>query len=253
MKEQFPSTSFIGKDNYRFSQITSTNNYARELIANDEPVHGTVILADQQTAGRGQSDRQWVSQAGKNLLTTIILHQQKPDALLPFYLNKLIALSIAQTVSSLTSAEARIKWPNDILLESEKVCGILIENILQRQSQYSMIGIGLNVNQLIFPKELKHATSMQLVTGLEYEILPLAEQLYFNIEKNYTLLERTAYKQIDEMYHQYLFKLNQPQLFVIDNTQVEGVIRGVNNHGQLQVELDGRIRLFRNQELSFVL
>jgi len=251
--ELFPSTSYIGKVNHRFSQITSTNNFAKKLVAKGEPVHGSVILSDYQTSGRGQTGRYWHSSAGQNLLTTVILSPKSSIVSLQFYFNKVIALSVASTVSKLLEEDIKIKWPNDILVGEQKIAGILIENLFSgNQLQHCLVGIGLNVNQQFFPAELNHATSLFLEKGLHHDILNVAELLFIEIEKNYQLLTQNQFKEIDNAYHKLLFRINEPNLFRRNGKQYIGTIKLVDEHGQLHVEIDNEIHFFRNQEIEFV-
>ncbi len=252
-KELFPSTIYIGKVTHRFSQIASTNNFAKELIAKGEPVHGTVILTDFQTVGRGQTGKFWHSSSGLNLLSTLILSPNSNRLGFQFYLNKVIALSVANTISEQISEKVSIKWPNDIMVQDQKIAGILIENIYSGSAlQHCIIGIGVNINQQIFPTELQHATSIILETGMQHDVLSIAHTLFQQIETNYdVLVNHDATKVIDD-YHSLLFRKDEPSLFRKDGQQFIGIIKQVDQQGRLQMMVDGQIHTFRNQEIEYI-
>ncbi|HPH88516.1 MAG TPA: biotin--[acetyl-CoA-carboxylase] ligase, partial [Chitinophagales bacterium] len=145
--------------------VDSTNTYAKSLIAKSSPIDGTVILADEQFAGRGQSGNVWQSEAGKNLTFSIIYQTSFLLATEQFYLNMAVSLGIWSMVNSKLSIEknkeltihdsrftTKIKWPNDIYVNNQKIAGILIENTISGMHlKHSVIGVGLNVNQEQFP------------------------------------------------------------------------------------------------------
>lgn len=251
-KQLFLSTSYIGKVTHRFIDIVSTNNYAKELIANGEPVHGSVILTDFQNKGRGQTGKFWHSSPGLNLLSTVILSPKSNISNIQFYLNKVIALSVASMVSKHLDLQVKIKWPNDILVNNQKIAGILIDNIYSGSLlQYSIVGIGLNINQQIFPEDLQHATSLYIESGLQEDVLDIAEQLFLEIEANYELLNG-QFDQIDQAYHQLLFRKGEPNLFRRNGKSFIGTIQHVDEQGRLNMMVEQVMHTFRNQEIEYV-
>ena len=131
--------------------VDSTNRFALELISKTNPTDGFCVFSDVQTAGRGQYGREWLSESGKNLLATFIFRTQFIQLEDIFILHQLAGLSVLAAIDSVGLAGAEIKWPNDIIIHDKKIAGILIQNTLRAHHlQYSIVGIGLNVNQVDF-------------------------------------------------------------------------------------------------------
>jgi BirA family transcriptional regulator, biotin operon repressor / biotin---[acetyl-CoA-carboxylase] ligase len=184
-------TKSFGKVVFAFESIDSTNTFAKSLSQNDAP-HGTVIIADEQIAGRGRFQRHWVSTKGLNLLLSIILY---PDfsiekiSLLPF----VGALAVSDAIGSIVTPSCECKWPNDILINRKKICGMLLESVGGKV----ILGIGLNVNQEIFLEELRNkATSLKLETGNEIDRAMLLRRILEEAEQRYEQLSRFPSRQI---------------------------------------------------------
>ena len=138
---------FTGKFLIHLPSVGSTNDYAKSYMAITSPIDGTVILADEQLAGRGQSGNSWISQSNENLTFSLIYHTSFLNATEQFYLNMAVCLGIWSMVNRHEEKDITIKWPNDIYVKDKKIAGILIENTISgMQLKYSVIGIGLNVN-----------------------------------------------------------------------------------------------------------
>ncbi len=152
----------LGKRIYTFDSIDSTNTFARSLEESECP-NGTLIIADEQTAGKGRQGRQWQSQKGMNLLFSVVTRPsfiQEKIRMLPFA----AALAVADGIEQETKSAIECKWPNDLLIDGKKVAGMLIESATQNEAVMSMIfGIGINVNQTEFANDIKEkATSLKL-------------------------------------------------------------------------------------------
>lgn len=151
-----------------FDSLNSTNSFAKEHL--EEYDNMSIIATLQQRAGRGQGDHTWYASAGKNLTFTIIF---KPTDLLAsdaLMITRITTLALLNYLKS-KGIKARIKWPNDIWVEDKKICGILIENILDgRIIKNSIIGVGLNINEKNWPKELPNPISLSELTNAEYDI-----------------------------------------------------------------------------------
>jgi BirA family transcriptional regulator, biotin operon repressor / biotin---[acetyl-CoA-carboxylase] ligase len=155
-------TQFLGRRIYSFDSIDSTNTFARSLKEEDCP-NGTLVVADEQTAGKGRQGRQWQSQKGMNLLFTLVtrpLFVHEKIRVLPFA----AALAAADGIEQETKSAIECKWPNDLLIDGKKVAGMLIETTAQDDAVMNVIlGIGINVNQTDFPDDIKNkATSLKL-------------------------------------------------------------------------------------------
>ncbi len=180
-------TTFIGQRVFYYSSLTSTMDIARQE-AKKGAAEGTIIIADEQTAGKGRLKRTWISPGG-NIAMSVILYPRID------YLPSIImiaSLAVLHTINTVTGLKAQIKWPNDVLINNRKVCGILIENDVQSNTvNYTVIGIGINVNIRTgnFPEIVQMATSLIDELGKEISRLDLIRSLLVDIEKLYTILQ----------------------------------------------------------------
>src|SRR5690606_16121061 len=163
------SSFFSGQNLITLKRVSSTNDYLKQELSKSTPFNeGTVIMAEEQTAGKGQKGSKWISDPGKNLTFSLLL---KPTFLSPvhqFDLNIAVCVSIFETLFPLMGNQVKMKWPNDIFVNDKKLGGILIENILQGNSwKESIIGIGINVNQEDFG-DLENACSIKQLLHREY-------------------------------------------------------------------------------------
>ena len=175
-------------------RTNSTNTLLKELIANGQwPKAENYIYAGYQTAGRGQTGNGWESEADKNLLCSILVESRKAKDKRPFYLNVAVSVAVYRVIQSFVfersglgslSEAVSIKWPNDIYWGDKKIAGILIENaIIGSEMKYSIAGIGLNVNQTEFVSNAPNPVSLKQITGKEYNIDRLMQQLYAEVQK----------------------------------------------------------------------
>lgn len=178
----------MGRQIFSFETIDSTNAFAKNLDKNDAP-HGTLVIAEEQTAGRGRLQRQWVSTKGENLLFSIILYPQfdtEKIALLPFA----GSLAVTDAIESVTQLSPTCKWPNDVLINSKKVCGMLLESSSGNAGiEKIILGIGVNVQQTEFsPDLLTKATSLKIETGREIDRVVLLRSILEALELRYEQL-----------------------------------------------------------------
>ncbi len=240
------NTLFLGKVYLQFDELPSTNDYALELLAKSKPPEGTAIRAASQSAGRGQFGSHWESPAGLNLLISIILYPTWLPATEQFRLSEVAALAVWETITAALESgtagkqplKVRIKWPNDLCIGSRKVGGILIQNSIKGTwLESSVIGIGLNLNQLEFPESLPNATSLALASGLKFDLDQVAEQLFACLERRYLQLKQGHREMIRADYHTHLLGLGAVRTFArADGTRFQGIIRGVAPDGLLQLE-----------------
>jgi BirA family biotin operon repressor/biotin-[acetyl-CoA-carboxylase] ligase len=174
----------LGRRVLVFDQLDSTNSFAASLAGSPES-DGVAVLADEQTAGRGQHGRSWLCPAGSGVLLSVLLFPPLPLRR-PAILTAWAAVSVCETILELTGLQARIKWPNDVLLQGRKVCGILVE-----QGRGTVAGIGLNVNQ---PAEafaaagLAEAASLAVLTGQRRDCHDVARRLLARLDEHYDAL-----------------------------------------------------------------
>ena len=244
----------------RLDTIDSTNSEALRRLP-DLP-SATVLAAREQTAGRGQRGNTWFSEPGKNLTFSIVV-KFAPGAVSArdaHYLNCLASLSVVSLLDSF-SIRSQVKWPNDIYVGKRKICGMLLENTLCTTGlAASVIGIGLNVNQTVFPR-LANATSMALELGqVRFEALDLdrtLDALLLLFEERQPLLSSPEGRQtLLADYTTRLFQKDVPAPYrdLLLDQELTGVIEGVEPDGRLRVrDLDGGRRFFRFKEISYLL
>lgn len=272
MNTLIQNTQFTGKNLIHLERVDSTNNYAKELITNSTPKHGTVILADEQYAGRGQSGNIWQSEAGKNLTFSIIYDTSFLRAEYQFYLNMAVSLGVCEAIDTLLTQKktksksenevahvgdeskiTTIKWPNDIYIGNKKVAGLLIENFIQGQNlKHSVIGIGINVNQINFG-ELKVATSLVLEVHELLNRLLLLQDSLVAIERNLLKINEDQFADFTQKYLERLYLLNTESHFInAQHIVFSGKITNITKEGKLEIESEGRRLFFGFKEVSFV-
>jgi BirA family biotin operon repressor/biotin-[acetyl-CoA-carboxylase] ligase len=238
----------------KLSATDSTNAYLRRLSRRDAVPDFTVVQAAHQTAGRGQPGTRWVGEEGKNLTFSILKRFESLSASRHFQLNMLVSLSVYRLLESLKIPELYLKWPNDILSGSRKVCGILLENQLRGADlSSSIIGIGLNVNQTEF-KDLPGATSLKKITGKSYDLSELLLTFIGLVQQAFNQMQHTSYESYLSQYEENLYLKDQPAPFGLpDGQRVVGTIRGVDPQGNLRVELEnGEVRTFGFKEIRYL-
>ncbi|MCK3682577.1 biotin--[acetyl-CoA-carboxylase] ligase [Maribellus sp. YY47] len=233
-------------------EVDSTNNYAKQLVS-DGTENGTVVLAQFQSRGKGQPGNFWESVAEKNLLTSVILYPVFLEAARQFLISKIVSLSLLDLLN--TEVEnVSIKWPNDIYIGNRKVAGILIENSIKGSKlDWSIIGIGLNLNQLEFHSDAPNPVSLQQLNGKEYDIQETLKGWLYYFRKWYQLLEAGQVDEIETAYLNRLFGFNQWRNFRKDKVVFEARISGIGEFGQLQLEdRSGKITEYMFKEVEYI-
>ena len=181
------TTRFIGQNVLYYPTVTSTNNIARQQALAKAP-EGTAVVADRQTTGRGRLKRAWVSPQG-NIAVTIVLYPARKNL---HFLTMLASLAVLHSIEKTTGLKCQLKWPNDVLINNKKVCGILLESQAASDSvDYAIVGIGINVNMKLsdYPEISAIATSLADETGEEVSRLVLLCNLFLEMEKLYLRLQ----------------------------------------------------------------
>lgn len=238
---------------YTFQSLDSTNNFAAKLLTEENPEEGTVILAEFQTAGRGQRGKNWEASAGKNLLTSVILRPVFLSIDRHAILNKAVAIAVFDTVKNFCeTAQVHIKWPNDILVNGMKIAGILIENVVRSGNiESSIAGIGMNVLQTKF--EEPRATSLALESNSLIPVDVVCDSLLLNLERRYQELKQRNFDQLRSDYREHLYGLDQMKTFLYQDRQTEAAIRGVTPEGYLILEMaNGEKKLCSNGEVVYL-
>lgn len=214
--------------------------------------HGTCVFAHKQTGGKGQRQKTWSSAPGQNILMSIIV---SPYGLAPsqqFSLSMAAILGVYHFFNHYAHSEVSIKWPNDLYWRDRKAGGILIENSMQGSAwQWSVIGIGLNINQTDFNKLNRRAVSLKQITGKTFEPVAMAHELAGFVQQSMELLVHSE-KEIRKQYRSALYKLNEPVHFRQGSRSFTGTVADVTPTGELVVQspLDER---FGIGEIEWVL
>ena len=243
----------IGNNIIKIMKVDSTNNYASEKLVKNGCEEGTVVYAGEQSCGRGQLNNKWESEPLKNILFSIVLYPEFLPIPQQFLLSKVVALGLADVVSMYVD-EVTIKWPNDIYIGNKKIAGILIENaIMGNVLGSSVVGIGLNINQLEYVGGAPNPVSLASVTGRFYELEQIFSLLIEAIDKWYILLKEGFVDLINQRYVEQLYRFGLKADYRDKTGVFAGEITGVNEIGQLQIRLlNGDIRTYHFKEVSFL-
>ncbi len=236
-----------------FSELDSTNAYALKHASREQWPEGSVVWAEHQTEGRGQRGNDWYSSPEKNLLCSIVLYPGIVPLSHQHYLYFIAALAVRDALASL-ELDARIKWPNDILVNEKKIAGILIQNSLQGEKfTQSVIGIGLNVNETCFPVSVPKATSVFLEQGCERPPGRILSLLLGFLDRYYERLKCGAYHEIEEAYLMHFYRRYEMVPFATpDGNVFQGKILGVNERGHLTMEVEGVNRSYEMKEIIWM-
>jgi BirA family biotin operon repressor/biotin-[acetyl-CoA-carboxylase] ligase len=246
MVEPLVRGTIFGIQIHHYYRAGSTNTLALEAAASGAP-EGTVFLAEQQTAGRGRGDNQWHSAESTGIYCSVILRPVLPPS-------EVLTLSLAAGLAvqaAIVEVDSRVipdlKWPNDVLVQGKKFCGILTEMSSEAtRVRYIVVGIGLNVNQASFPGELEQtATSLRRVTGTEWSRVELCAALLKSLDREYKQLlanpeERAG---ILQRFEEHSSSARGRQARIEENGGFEGVTEGLDPRGFLRVRTREGLRI----------
>jgi BirA family biotin operon repressor/biotin-[acetyl-CoA-carboxylase] ligase len=229
----------FGRKVYTFESIDSTNNCAKAL-AGCFAQEGTVVFAEHQSAGRGRLGRAWESNASENLIFSVILRPSlTADAvnLLPLF----AGVAVAAAVEKATGLKVQCKWPNDLLIDGKKFAGILLEGSMKQNAvEYVVIGVGINVNQIVFPPSLGgKATSLRLSLGREIERPVLFREIMNSMEQFHTKLAPGNFSAVVPLWTARTQMLNRQISVDQQGSVLSGVVRGISPEGGLILGLAG--------------
>ena len=211
-----------------FKEIDSTNNYLKnsyQILDNF-----TFVTADYQSHGKGRKDRVWSSESGANLMFSFLI---KEPALLKKYsaLSIISAVEVAKLLESYKFKGVSVKWPNDVFINDKKVCGILLEGQIL---QYLVVGVGLNVNQKVFPEGLRRpATSMSLEANQDFDIEEIEKKLFSNIVRDLKSLNEDEFL---EYFRNHNFLLNKKVRVLVNDEPFIGEVVGIDANYFLQIK-----------------
>lgn len=235
----------------KLDAIPSTSDYLKERVGLGNCPDITFVTAEHQTAGRGQRGNIWQSEGSKNLTFSVLKKNIPANWITTSTLSMAVSLMVFDTLKHFFLPDLTVKWPNDILSGNKKISGILIENLFSNtQTCHAIIGVGINVNQTVF-KDLPHASSMKNISGKIFdkdEVLTVFTK-YFNQYKK--CMYDAQYDKIKLKYEENLFRIHKPSTFEdYQGNNFTGIIRGVDNSGKLQIEIeDKHIKSFHHKEV----
>lgn len=244
----------IGSNILFFKNLPSTNSHAVLLLKNNRLQEGTIIYTNFQLAGKGHSGNSWEGEDGKNLLFSIIIYPsfvKPPDQ---FNISMSFSLGICDFISRFNISSS-IKWPNDIYIKNDKIAGILIEStIIADQIDYSIAGIGLNINQEKFISPAPNPVSLRQLTGKTYDIMACLNQLAGDLDKRYKQLIAGNQAEIKKEYVSKLFRQNEWSQFIDSKGPFTGKILTIGDYGRLRiVTRNNESRDYAFKEIEFIL
>jgi BirA family transcriptional regulator, biotin operon repressor / biotin---[acetyl-CoA-carboxylase] ligase len=232
--------------------LDSTNKEAHRLLAQGAVTNGLTLFAKHQSNGKGQLNRNWIAEPGKHMAVSIIY---LPERLSPYalpFLSMKISLGIINALKSITpTIQPLIKWPNDIYARDKKLCGMLIENSLSGERvQHSIIGIGMNINEDLFPPEIPNAISLRLLTGREYDPQIIA----LMVRKHILNILDAAPASWKAEYDQHIFGQGARFEFISKESTFPAEVIGVTIGGHLLLRKeDGETKSYASHEVKWVI
>lgn len=245
------NTKVLGKKIYYFEEVGSTNNEAKALCR-EWPEEGTLVIAEKQSGGKGRLGRTWESPSKTGIWMSLVLCPE----IMPQYASQITlvaGLGMCEAIKDITGLEAKIKWPNDIVVNGKKICGILTEMSAQVEAiDYIVVGIGVNVNMTSFPEELPYASSLALEGGKSYSRREIVARFLQIFEKDYE-----AYKQNPDLeaiigrYEANCITLHQMVKIISRNEEMIAKAEKINKDGTLVIKMtDGTVKQISSGEVS---
>ncbi len=243
-------TKIIGRNIHYFEKVTSTNQIAKDFIKKNIK-EGTIIVSDIQTKGRGRKNRKWFSPKG-GLWFSVVLYPNIPPER-GMLITMICSISVAQAIKEETGIECVIKWPNDLLIDGKKVCGILTEIDAEiDQINYAIVGIGININNKI-PLYLGDiAVSLKRKKDTNIFRVKLLKSIIKNLDKNYQKMLDKKYEYVREKWFSYSNILGRKVQINQENTAIRGIVKDVDSSGCIILEKRGEIIRIVSGDLNFL-
>jgi BirA family biotin operon repressor/biotin-[acetyl-CoA-carboxylase] ligase len=233
----------IGLPFTELTEVDSTNIYAMNQVKTNLAVHGAAFLAQKQWAGKGQMGKAWEAESGQNILLSVVLDPKKLVfdglALEPSVVSMLVAIGCFNFFVTYAGDETRIKWPNDIYWRDRKAAGILIENSFRGANwQWSIAGMGVNINQTEFGTGLQKAVSLKQMTGKTFQVPALAKELCSHIEAALQMVVDKGPGTLLALYNNALYKKGEQVQLDIEGKKITATICRVLSNGHLEIETE---------------
>lgn len=242
---------------YALDIIDSTNNYAIGLLEDGLAHHGDVVWALEQTAGKGQRGKKWEAKAGENIMMTLVVQPGRVLATNPFQLNMVVSNTLTTYFKNIYPYwHVAIKWPNDIFINAKKTVGILIENVFRgSQWTHAIIGMGINVNQSVFPEHLANATSLRNASGMSYDLKEIITDIRAGILNELQVSREESFGKTRTLYNQNLFGAGTVRAFRLSNDEdlFEAKVLEVDREGMLLLETKEGLLKCASGSLQWVL
>ena len=244
----------IGHSFIELESVDSTNNYAMAQAVAGMASHGTLFFAHEQWAGKGQRGRTWTSTPGENIILSAVIEPVALGSAQVFALSTCVALACHDLFSRYAgAASTRIKWPNDLYWDDRKAGGILIENSFRGERwALSIVGMGININQVRFPESARNPVSLRQITGQSFDAMELARELGTCLDLRYAELSAGGADRLLAAYNARLYKRNETVRLKKENAAFDTVVVGVSPMGELMTR-DVLSRQFTFGEVEWVI
>ncbi len=242
-----PNTKYIGKNVIYHKSVDSTNNIAK----NTHCPNGTVFIAEEQTKGKGRMNRSWISGKKTSILMSIALMPRIPYECVS-QITLVTGLAVCETLTELFNLPFKIKWPNDIVIDGKKICGILTEGIICTDGIKIINGIGINVNSKYFSDDIcNKATSLYILRGKKTDRILILNKLLEKFEKYYEIFLKEGITNILNKYSEMCVTLNREIIILNKGEKTEEVAIGINHKGELmRKKQDGTTQSVNSGEVS---
>jgi len=234
-------------------ETDSTNKYLLRIIETEHLCSGSIVWADLQTAGRGQADNRWESEAGKNLTFSILFYPERAPANRLFAINEIASLSVKYTLDKYLP-DMTVKWANDVYYKDSKIAGILIENaIMDGEISQSVIGIGININQKVFSSDAPNPISMTQITGQTYDLKMIMDDFRRIFAEQSERLNNACYDTIHSHYLNAMYRKVGFYEYADDTGSFSARIYDIEPTGRLILERpDGRLSRYAFKEVTYL-
>jgi BirA family biotin operon repressor/biotin-[acetyl-CoA-carboxylase] ligase len=241
----------IGQPFIELTEVESTNIYAMEQLQANMAAHGAGFFAHDQTGGKGQHGKSWVAERGMHIALSVIIDPSFLSIAQQFRLSVAMALGAYDLFTKYAGDETKIKWPNDIYWRDRKAGGILIENQLKGNNwQGSVVGIGINLNQVVFPATLTNPVSLKQITGQNFNTVETAKELCSCLDTRYRQLQGSPFENLLKEYNSHLYKAGEEVKLKKGNIVFPCTVKTVSATGELLVS-GGPQESFRFGEITW--
>ncbi len=249
----FNFSTSLNYDLYRFAKIDSTNGHLMKLADQGFP-EGTVVVADEQFAGRGRFGRRWESEPLSNLLFSLLLRPVFLERDEIFILTFSAAVAVAEALEEVAHVKPELKWPNDVLIGGKKICGTLLETNFENDTlRYVVLGIGLNVNQKVFPPELNtKATSIAAVKGKEFDRDEILSAILNRFGKIYDSLRQRNFYEIMKRWREKTAMIGRNVRVDMAGRIFDGICDDVTDYGAIVIKTVEGLKEFTAGEITLM-